>query len=114
MPRISDADGFSGISSEEPSVALARDFASICSSSALRTILESGMSDSTLDLKWRFYAEDDFSLALQPGLTLPTGNEDKGLGTGKTSWAIALLATYEAEAWIFLSKNMRKQPYLLR
>ena len=63
---------------------------------------ESGMSDSTLELKWRFYEKDDFSLALKPGLTLPTGNEDKGLGTGKSSWAIALLATYEAEAWTFL------------
>jgi predicted porin len=63
---------------------------------------ESGMSDSTLELKWRFYEKDDFSLALKPGLTLPTGNEDKGLGTGKTSWAIALLATYEVEPWTFL------------
>lgn len=63
---------------------------------------ESGMGDSTLELKWRFYEKDDFSLALKPGLTLPTGNEDKGLGTGKTSWAIALLATYEAEPWTFL------------
>ena len=63
---------------------------------------ESGMSDSTLELKWRFYEKDDFSLALKPGLTLPTGNEDKGLGTGKSSWAIALLATYETEPWTFL------------
>jgi long-subunit fatty acid transport protein len=62
----------------------------------------SGMSDSTLELKWRFYENDDFSLALKPGLTLPTGNEDKGLGTGKTSWGVALLATYEAEPWTFL------------
>jgi hypothetical protein len=62
----------------------------------------SGMSDSTVELKWRFYENDDFSLALKPGLTLPTGNEDKGLGTGKTSWGIALLATYEAEPWTFL------------
>jgi long-subunit fatty acid transport protein len=62
----------------------------------------SGMADSTLELKWRFYENDDFSLALKPGLTLPTGNEDKGLGTGKTSWGVALLATYEAEPWTFL------------
>jgi len=63
---------------------------------------ESGMGDSTVELKWRFYEADDFSLALKPGLTLPTGNEEKGLGTGKTSWAIALLAAYEAEPWTFL------------
>jgi outer membrane putative beta-barrel porin/alpha-amylase len=63
---------------------------------------ESGMGDSTLDLKWRFYESDGFSLGLRPTLLLPTGNEDKGLGTGKTSWGIALLATYEAEPWTFL------------
>jgi hypothetical protein len=63
---------------------------------------ESGMGDSTLELKWRFYEADAFNLALKPGLTLPTANEDKGLGTGKTSWGIALLATYEAEPWTFL------------
>lgn len=61
------------------------------------------MSDSTLELKWRFYEADGFSLALKPGLLLPTGNEDRGLGTGKTSWGVALLATYEAEPWTFLA-----------
>jgi predicted porin len=63
---------------------------------------ESGMSDSTLEVKWRFLEAGAFSLALKPGLLLPTGDENKGLGTGKTSWGIALLATYEAEPWTFL------------
>lgn len=63
---------------------------------------ESGMGDSTIELKWRFYENNGFSLGLKPTLLLPTGNEDKGLGTGKTSWGIALLATYEAEPWTFL------------
>lgn len=63
---------------------------------------ESGMSDSTLEVKWRFLEAGAFSLALKPGLLLPTGDEAKGLGTGKTSWGIALLATYEADPWTFL------------
>jgi hypothetical protein len=63
---------------------------------------ESGMSDSTLELKWRFLEAGAFSLAVKPGLLLPTGDEGKGLGTGKTSWGVALLATYEAEPWTFL------------
>jgi long-subunit fatty acid transport protein len=63
---------------------------------------ESGMSDSTLELKWRFYETNDFSLGLKPVVTLPTGNEDRGLGSGKTSWGVSLLATYEAEPWTFL------------
>jgi hypothetical protein len=63
----------------------------------------SGMADSTIELKWRFYEADAFSLALKPGLLLPTGDEGKGLGTGSTSWGIALLATYEVEPWTFLA-----------
>ncbi len=63
---------------------------------------ESDMSDSTLELKWRFYEAGDFSLGLKPVITLPTGNEDKGLGTGKSSWGITLMAAYEAEPWTFL------------
>jgi long-subunit fatty acid transport protein len=64
---------------------------------------ESGVSDMTLELKWRFYEEGGLSLGLKPGLTLPTGDENKGLGTGKTSWGVTLLATYEAEPWTFLA-----------
>jgi len=63
---------------------------------------ESGMSDSTLEIKWRFLEAGAFSLALKPGLLLPTGDEAKGLGTGSTSWGVALLATYDAEPWTFL------------
>jgi hypothetical protein len=62
----------------------------------------SGMADSTIELKWRFYEADGLSFALKPGVILPTGDENKGLGTGRTSWGIALLATYEAEPWMFL------------
>jgi hypothetical protein len=60
-----------------------------------------GMADSTLELKWRFYDEDGFSLALKPGLLLPTGDENRGLGTGKPSWGVNFIATYEAKPWTF-------------
>lgn len=63
---------------------------------------ESGMGDSSMELKWRFYDVDGLSFALKPSVLLATGDEDKGLGTGKTSWGIALVATYEAEPWAFL------------
>ena len=62
----------------------------------------SGMFDSTLELKWRFYEAGGFSLALKPGLLLPTGDENKGLGTGRTSWGVNFIATHEAEPWTFL------------
>ncbi len=62
----------------------------------------SGASDSALELKWRFYEKDDFSLALKPALSLPTGNENRGLGTGRASWGIAFIATAESGPWTFL------------
>jgi hypothetical protein len=63
---------------------------------------ESGLSDSTLEVKWRFLEAGAFSLAVKPGVLLPTGDETKGLGTGSTSWGVALLATYDAEPWTFI------------
>ena len=41
------------------------------------------------------------SLALKPGLLLPTGDENRGLGTGKPSWGVNFIATYEAKPWTF-------------
>jgi long-subunit fatty acid transport protein len=58
------------------------------------------MSDSTLELKWRFYDQDGLSLALKPGIQLPTGDEDRGLGTGRTSWGVNLIAAYDAKPWV--------------
>jgi hypothetical protein len=63
----------------------------------------SGMSDSTLELKWRFYEAGPFSLAVKPGITLPTGNENRGLGTGRASWGVSLIADYEAAPWVWLA-----------
>jgi hypothetical protein len=63
----------------------------------------SGAADSTLELKWRVYEQDGLSLALKPGLTLPTGDENRGLGAGRTSWGMNLIADYEVEPWIWLA-----------
>jgi hypothetical protein len=59
--------------------------------------------DSTLELKWRFYEHNGFSLALKPGLVLPTGDETRGLGTGKLSWGVNLILTQELEPWTVLA-----------
>lgn len=58
-----------------------------------------GIGDLALQIKWRFYDDADagFSLALKPGITIPTGDERKGLGTGKVSGNVTLIATREAE-----------------
>jgi len=65
-------------------------------------VTTSGTADSTLELKWRFYDDNGFSMALKPGLSLPTGDENKGLGSGKTSWAVNFIAAYEAKPWSFM------------
>lgn len=62
-----------------------------------------GTTDSTLEVKWRFYERDGLSFAIKPGLLLPTGDEDKGLGTGKVSWGINGILTYETGPWSWLA-----------
>ena len=36
---------------------------------------EKGISDTTLEVKWRFFEKDGLMLALKPGVIFPTGNE---------------------------------------
>jgi hypothetical protein len=62
---------------------------------------EDGISDISLEVKWRFYEADGLSLALKPGLSLPTGNEDNGLGNGKVSYGLTFITTKEAGPWAF-------------
>jgi len=59
---------------------------------------ESGIGDLSVELKWRFFDDDrsGFSLALKPGLSLPTGDEHKGLGSGEISGGVLLIATKES------------------
>ena len=74
-----------------------------------------GIGDITLALKWRFYGEKGKGLqfAIKPAITLPTGNEQMGLGNGqassgipfitnfdKQSYGITFLTSFEREEWI--------------
>ena len=60
---------------------------------------EQGVSDTSLDLKWRFFEKDGVSLALKPGAILPTGDDDKGLGSGKVGYHLYAIVSKEADAW---------------
>lgn len=60
-----------------------------------------GISDPSLQLKWRFYEKDGLSLALKPGVTLPAGDEDKGLGNGKSTYSLFFIASKEFKPWAF-------------
>jgi Putative MetA-pathway of phenol degradation len=53
-----------------------------------------GAGDVTLDLKWRFLERGPLSFALKPGVTLPTGDEGDGHGTGKATWGSLIVVSY--------------------
>ncbi|WP_164926867.1 transporter [Chlorobaculum tepidum] len=69
----------------------------------LKVADENGIGDLALQIKWRFYELPDsgFNLAIKPGLTIPTGDENKGFGTGKVSGDVTLIATREAKLATF-------------
>jgi hypothetical protein len=62
-----------------------------------------GATDSTVEVKWRFYERDGLSLAVKPGLVLPTGDENEGLGSGRVSWGVNGILTYETGPWTWLA-----------
>lgn len=58
-----------------------------------------GLSDISLELKWRFLEQDGFSFALKPGITLPTGDDDRGLGAGRAGYSVYFITTKEIKLW---------------
>lgn len=60
------------------------------------TVLNNGgLNDLTLDLKWRFLELGPVSFAAKPSITFPTGNHDRGLGSGRASYGATLISTVE-------------------
>ena len=55
----------------------------------------SGVGDASVDLKWRFFKKDFLSLGLKPRITLPTGDEGAGRGTGRLTWGTLFILSYE-------------------
>lgn len=95
MPVLSiglrdDVDVVSGISYQHTTV-----------EDAGSRVTRSGAGDFALDVKWRFYERGGLGLALKPGLSLPTGDHEKGLGAGKSTQRLFFIATREAGPWAF-------------
>src|SRR5512143_2444833 len=65
------------------------------------TTTERGISDASIQVKWRLYDKDGLSFAVKPGVTLPTGDENKGLGNGKASYSMFFITTKELQPWAF-------------
>jgi len=62
---------------------------------------EDGVSDIELELKWRFFEQNGLSFALKPGLAFPSGDEEKGLGTGRVCYGATFIATKEIDPFTF-------------
>lgn len=76
---------------------------------------ESGISDLSLEVKWRFSEKEDLSFALKPGITIATGNEKKGLGKGRSSYALTSIISKEIEPWVLhLNLGYMRNEYKLR
>jgi outer membrane putative beta-barrel porin/alpha-amylase len=60
-----------------------------------------GTGDVALDLKWRFLERGPLSLGLMPGITLPTGDDARGLGAGRAGWGTLFIVAYDLETWAF-------------
>jgi hypothetical protein len=60
-----------------------------------------GISDLSIETKWRFYEQEGLSFALKPGITFPTGDSDNGLGTGKATYHLFFITTKEIQPWAF-------------
>ncbi|MBA4390744.1 MAG: transporter [Syntrophus sp. (in: bacteria)] len=60
-----------------------------------------GFSDIAIEAKWRFFEKNGFSMALKPGITLSTGNEDKDLGKGRSAYYLYFITSKEIAPWAF-------------
>lgn len=63
------------------------------------TLQNQGNGDARTGMKWRFYTNNDLSLGIKTGVVLPTGDETKQLGTGKTNLFTNVIVSYAATLW---------------
>ncbi len=64
-------------------------------------VTEEGISDMSIEVKWRFFERENLSFAIKPGLSIPSGNEHEGLGTGRVGGSIFFIASMGLEPWTF-------------
>jgi len=62
---------------------------------------DNGFSDTSIEVKWRLYEHDEWGLAIKPGITLPTGDDEAGLGAGKASYRLFSIISKEMNPWAF-------------
>lgn len=60
-----------------------------------------GLSDISLEVKWRFFESEGLSLALKPGISIPSGDSARGLGAGELGPSMFFIATKELDPFAF-------------
>lgn len=60
---------------------------------------QKGPIDTTLAAKWRFFERDALSLGLLPSVTLPSGDAQRGTGTGRATWGALAILSWETERY---------------
>ena len=58
-----------------------------------------GVGDVSVGAKWRWHEADGLALAFKPEFFMPSGDEQKGLGTGKNGLGLTGIASYETGPW---------------
>ncbi len=76
-------------------------FVSVRVEDAGTTTAVRGATDLSIELKARVSEKDGLSFAVKPGISLPTGDEEKGLGNGKVSYSMFFITTKETGPWAF-------------
>lgn len=61
----------------------------------------SGWSDPELGFKWRFFEQDDLSVAIVPAVLLPLGDDARGLGKGRAGYNLPLVLTRQWDGFAF-------------
>jgi hypothetical protein len=80
---------------ENIDVQIVQPYLRVTEESAAGRTVTAGALDTRLNLKWRFYERDKFSLAVMPGILVPTGKT--GLSTERVNPGILLIGSYEPE-----------------
>ncbi len=62
---------------------------------------EQGPGDVVIEAKLRFFERGGLGFAFKPGITLPTGDDNKGLGTGETGEHLYWIASMDREPLTF-------------
>ena len=68
---------------------------------------ENGIGDLAFEATWRISEIGDWSFALKPGLTIPTGSDSRGLGAWKATYHVFSIAAYNAGEERFAPEGRR-------